>query len=221
MLTLDIVKSKSAKRLEGLHPVVKKNAEILIEKAFNSGIQIIIVQGLRTIEEQNALYAQGRTTKGQIVTNAKGGQSYHNFGVAIDYAFLSDDGNNVLWTVNDKWLKVAQIGKSLGFDWGGDWHSFKDYPHLEMPFGISLAEYRAGKRPPNPKIELVESPLEDEENMAMKLEAYQWDLIVSTFSKYKDNGTLTSDDWLNKAKNKTLTASELAFLNLVIESRRS
>lgn len=55
------------------------------------------------------------------MTNAKAGYSYHNYGLALDFALLADDGFNVLWTVNDKWRRVGAIGKSLGFVWGGDW----------------------------------------------------------------------------------------------------
>jgi len=71
-------------KLELLKPKVKKLAEMLIEECKKSNYQITIVQTLRTIEEQDALYAQGRTKSGNIVTYAKGGQSFHNFGVVIE-----------------------------------------------------------------------------------------------------------------------------------------
>ncbi|WP_081671763.1 M15 family metallopeptidase [Paenibacillus antibioticophila] len=143
-LTLDYVKAKSASKLHGLHPVVRQATERLIERSFACGVPILITQGLRTIAEQDALYAQGRTKPGQIVTNAKGGYSNHNFGVAIDFALLLPDGKNVRWTVGPAWMKVVEIAKSLGFEWGGDWKSFKDYPHFEMCFGLTTAQYRAG-----------------------------------------------------------------------------
>ncbi|TCJ93396.1 UNVERIFIED_ORG: peptidoglycan L-alanyl-D-glutamate endopeptidase CwlK [Anoxybacillus amylolyticus] len=134
-------------KLKGVHPVVAAKARQLIEKAYREGINVIVTQGLRTIEEQNELYAQGRTKPGKIVTNAKGGYSYHNFGLAFDFAIMKDDGN-ISWNVDDKWKRVAQIGKSLGLEWGGDWKSFPDYPHFQYTFGLSLADLRAGKRPP-------------------------------------------------------------------------
>jgi len=81
------------------------------------------------------------------VTNARGGYSNHNFGLAVDYFLVSDDGSKALWTVNNKWKRVAAIGKELGFSWGGDWSSFRDYPHLEMTGGLSTAQLRAGNRP--------------------------------------------------------------------------
>lgn len=137
---------KAEKKLQGVHPVVAAKARQLIEEAYREGINVIITQGLRTVEEQNALYAQGRTKPGKIVTNAKGGYSYHNFGLAFDFAILNPDGS-VNWTVDSKWKRVGQIGKSLGLEWGGDWKDFKDYPHFQYTFGLSLADLRAGKRP--------------------------------------------------------------------------
>lgn len=138
---------KAEKKLQGVHPVVAAKARQLIEEAYREGINVIITQGLRTVEEQNALYAQGRTKPGKIVTNAKGGYSYHNFGLAFDFAILNPDGS-VSWNVDEKWKRVAQIGKSLGLEWGGDWKDFKDYPHFQYTFGLSLADLRTGKRPP-------------------------------------------------------------------------
>ncbi|WP_379135947.1 M15 family metallopeptidase [Paenibacillus sp. sgz500958] len=154
-LTLEQVKSKSSARLVGLQPVVLAAVLALIERSFAAGVPIIITQGLRTIAEQDALYAQGRSKPGSIVTNAKGGYSYHNYGLAVDFALLLPDGKSVSWDMNldgdkDKlkdWDEVIKLGNELGFEWGGDWTSFKDYPHLQMTFGLSLAQLRAGTKP--------------------------------------------------------------------------
>ncbi|WP_068786603.1 M15 family metallopeptidase [Paenibacillus phocaensis] len=147
MLTLEYVKSKSESKLRGLHPIVRLATEKLIERSFARGVPILITQGLRTIAEQDALYAQGRTKPGQIVTNARGGYSFHNFGVAIDFCLLKPDGKSVSWEVGRDWMIVVEIAKALGFAWGGDWTSFKDYPHFEMCFGLTTAQYRAGQQP--------------------------------------------------------------------------
>jgi peptidoglycan L-alanyl-D-glutamate endopeptidase CwlK len=154
-LTIEQVRAKSAARLSGLIPCVKAAAEALIDRSYAGGIPIVITQGLRTIAEQNALYAQGRTAPGSIVTNAKGGYSNHNFGVAIDFALLTNDGKSVSWDAkldanrNGKadWNEVVTLAKALGFTWGGDWKTFLDLPHFEMTFGLSTAQYRAGKCP--------------------------------------------------------------------------
>ncbi|PNB52989.1 peptidase M15, partial [Pseudomonas sp. GW456-E7] len=61
------------------------------------------------------------------------------YGLAIDFALQKKDGS-IIWDLeydgnqNGKsdWLEVVEIAKKLGFEWGGDWTRFKDYPHLEM-----------------------------------------------------------------------------------------
>ncbi|GGF72738.1 hypothetical protein GCM10010912_17440 [Paenibacillus albidus] len=155
MLTLEQVKAKSSKRLVGLHPVVLAAAVALIERSYARGVNIVITQGLRTIEEQDALYAQGRTKPGKIVTNAKGGTSYHNYGLAIDFALLLPDGKSVSWDLkrdgdSDKvadWTEVVQEAKALGFKWGGDFVSIKDAPHFQITFGLKISQLRAGQKP--------------------------------------------------------------------------
>ncbi|OME50660.1 hypothetical protein BSK59_22415 [Paenibacillus odorifer] len=155
MLTLEQVANKSLKKLSGLHDVLSVAAKALIENCYKKGIYIQITQGLRSIDEQNDLYAQGRTKQGSIVTNAKGGYSYHNFGLAIDFVLLLPDGKNVTWDMNTDynsnnmkdWIEVVDEAKRLGFEWGGDWTSFKDYPHFQMVFGLSTADLRNGKKP--------------------------------------------------------------------------
>lgn len=131
----------------GIHPVVKESAIEMITRAYNEGINVQISSGFRSYAEQNQLYAKGRTALGSIVTNARGGYSNHNFGLAIDYFLVSEDGSSAIWSVNTKWKRVAAIGKSLGFSWGGDWTSFKDYPHLEMTGGLTTSQLRAGRKP--------------------------------------------------------------------------
>lgn len=143
MLTLTQVKNKSAQRLTGLHPVVRSAATALIERCYKLNISILITQGLRTIAEQDALYAQGRTKPGAIVTNARGGYSYHNFGLAVDFALLLPNGSSVSWDMcrdgnNNQiadWQEVVKEAKGLGFEWGGDWTSFKDYPIFKWRLG--------------------------------------------------------------------------------------
>ncbi|AWV35142.1 M15 family metallopeptidase [Paenibacillus odorifer] len=169
-LTLDQVKSKSSARLIGLHPVVLAAATVLIERCYSRGVPILITQGLRTIAEQNGLFAQGRTqaelnaaglssVKAQPdkpkVTNAKGETSYHNFGLAIDFALLLPDGKQVSWDLKrdgdgDKvadWMEVVQEAKALGFEWGGDFVSIKDAPHFQITFGLTTSQLRTGAKP--------------------------------------------------------------------------
>lgn len=99
-----------------------------------------VTTALRSIDAQNRLYAQGRTTEGKIVTNAQGGESYHNYGLAIDVAEIQ--GRSVNWDTD--WTAIAEIGISHGFAWGGNWTT-PDRPHFEMPFGLSIQQLQNGK----------------------------------------------------------------------------
>lgn len=162
---------ESQHKISLLHPSVRKEvAETIdaIERGFPETVKIRIVQGLRTIDEQNALFAQGRTKPGSIVTNARGGSSYHNYGLAIDFAIMYDKNGDgkfevLSWDVNydfDKdgvkdWQEVVTAFKAKGWGWGGDWNSIKDNPHLEKTFGYSwrqlLERYNAGTLIPETK----------------------------------------------------------------------
>lgn len=138
-----------------LHPVVALYRDRLIAESQEVGIGIRITDGFRSAEEQDALYRQGRTAEGPIVTHVKGGQSYHNYGLAIDFALELPDGQ-VIWDLEydgngngiSDWMEVVEIAKKLGFTWGGDWEGFPDYPHLQMDFGYTIGELQRGWRPP-------------------------------------------------------------------------
>lgn len=102
--------------------------------------------GLRTFAEQDALYAQGRTTPGNKVTNAKGGQSWHNFGLAIDMVEDGDPnkaGIQWSWANNASYLKIGTFAQQSGLEWGGFWKSFQDFPHVQMICGMTLADANA------------------------------------------------------------------------------
>ncbi|ASK64283.1 peptidase [Virgibacillus phasianinus] len=137
-----------------LHPVVEQNKNKLVDKAAAIGIDVVITETRRSVKQQDKLYAQGRSTGGNIVTHAKGGESYHNYGLAIDYAVRNKNGTLIWSTTYDgnkngkeDWYEVAEIAKYLGFEWGGDWLNFKDYPHLQMDFGLSINQLKKGVRP--------------------------------------------------------------------------
>ncbi|MGE7904855.1 peptidoglycan-binding protein [Peribacillus sp. NPDC094092] len=169
-IALRTLLDRSVKKMgKGMNPVVKASALEMVERAYTEGIAVQISAGHRSMEEQAELYGRGRAysyngknysnVAKSIVTNAKPGQSYHNYGLAIDFFIVSDDGKRAIWTVDSKWQRVAAIGKDLGFKWGGDWSSFKDYPHLEMTGGLSFTQLQAGKEPHLPfKLEKMEMP---------------------------------------------------------------
>jgi len=145
---------REAEPVTGLHPIVAEKRDELIAKSRAAGIAIRITDDFRSSAEQDALYRQGRQDKGNVVTQVKGGASFHNYGLAIDFA-LEAPGGKVLWDLeydgngNGKsdWMEVVGIAKKLGFSWGGDWADFPDYPHLQMDFGYTIAELQRGWRP--------------------------------------------------------------------------
>lgn len=167
-MDLKTLQQKSNVKLDhpSMNPIVAAKGKELVKRAHAAGIPICITQGFRSKAEQDALYAQGRTKPGAIVTNAPGGYSNHNFGLAIDFALFTPDGTKVVWDQKvdyDRdgkadWGEVVAIAKSLGFAWGGDWRGFPDAPHFEMMFGLTLAQVRAGVKPPT-KVEAASKPV--------------------------------------------------------------
>ena len=142
-------------RINLLHPKLREdalNAYKEICSALTGSAICRFSYTLRTFAEQDALYAQGRSKPGKIVTKAKGGQSYHNYGLAIDIVLLTDaDKNGSFETASwdnkkdfDKdgqsdWMEIVAIFKRYGFEWGGDW-KFTDTPHFQKTFGKSINE---------------------------------------------------------------------------------
>jgi len=124
----------SIERVNALHPKVRDDFFNFITEAENAlGITIRVTQGMRTFEEQQALYDQGRTKPGKIVTKAKPGSSYHQYGLAVDLVEIVKDG--VDWSYDMSKLLPFAVRHQI--QWGGNWaSSFKDYPHFEKHFGI-------------------------------------------------------------------------------------
>ena len=124
-------------RIKLLHPNYRKQIKdwyLEINRKLPKGVRLRFTHTYRSIDEQNKLYNQRPK-----VTNAKGGQSIHNFGLAFDIVILFDKDNNgtfetASFKVDKYWLQVAEFFKSKGFVWGGDWR-FKDYPHFELTKG--------------------------------------------------------------------------------------
>jgi len=133
----------NSRSLDDLHPKVKDLAEKFISVCKEHGFEILIYSTYRDIEAQNKIYAQGRTIAGKIVTNAKGGQSFHNYRVAFDW--VPTIAGKPLWSDATAYLKCAELGEALGLEWAGRWKSFKETAHLQYTGGLSLADFQAGK----------------------------------------------------------------------------
>lgn len=114
------------------HPKLQELASRLVVECKKQGLIIKIGECFRSASEQDALYAQGRTKPGNIVTYAKGSSysSMHQWGVAFDV--IRNDGKGA-YNDNDGWFgKVGKVGKELGLEWGGDWTSPVDKPHFQL-----------------------------------------------------------------------------------------
>lgn len=114
-------------------------------------LPFFLYMGMRDWSDQDELYAQGRTTAGQIVTNARGGQSWHNFGLAADYVLnLSEGKPSFQWSWDTKkdlnangtndWIEMGKDAQRVGLEWGGAWRKFPDLPHVQFTGGITLQE---------------------------------------------------------------------------------
>lgn len=143
----------TVKRIDQIHPMLCDELHRdynEISAKLGDRIAVRFTQVFRTKKEQQDLYNQGRTTPGKKVTNALPGQSFHEYGLAFDIALLYDkngDGNfeEVSWDIKrdqdrdgkSDWMTVVNFFKSKGWKWGGDFKSFKDYPHFEKTFGFT------------------------------------------------------------------------------------
>jgi len=127
----------ASRKLEDLDVLVAAKASQLIDLARADNIEIFVTSTLRTFEEQAELFAIGRTKLGEIVTNAKAGESWHNFGLAFDVVPLVN--GKAVWD-SPLWNRIGQFGKQIDLIWGGDFKNFKDKPHFEFHPNLTLAE---------------------------------------------------------------------------------
>lgn len=152
----------NSRKIEDLHPHVQKLCHKFMEQCQAAGIEVLITSTYRDNESQAELYAQGRTKPGHIVTNAKPGQSWHNWRVAFDVVPLrhgkpvwSTAGNGIDNDPTDDdtddlelWQRIGEIGRFVGLEWAGDWKTFREFPHFQYTGGLTLAEFAEGKTLP-------------------------------------------------------------------------
>jgi peptidoglycan L-alanyl-D-glutamate endopeptidase CwlK len=134
----------NSRNLDDLAPPAKQRAEAFIAAAKAKGIDLLVTSTYRDSESQDALYAQGRTIPGNIVTRAKAGQSWHNWRCALDVVPLVN--GKAIWDDQALWKQVGEIGKSCGLEWAGDWRTFKEYPHFQYTGGLTLAQLQQGAK---------------------------------------------------------------------------
>ena len=137
----------NSRSIMDLHPKVQIMVNAMLEACIKAGFDILITSTYRDAEAQNTLYAQGRTKKGSIVTNAKAGESFHNYRLAFDIVPLRN--GKPVWGTNGAdgklWKDIAKIGKACGLEWAGDWKTFVEFPHFQYTQGLTLKDLQNGK----------------------------------------------------------------------------
>ncbi len=157
----------NSRKIEDLHPHVQPKADRFISECKKSGIDIIVISTYRDIPCQNALFAQGRTTAGNpcncggkvnpvgtckkhplglVVTDARGGDSFHNYCRALDAAPIVH--GKIVWNNAQRWECIGAVAKACGLDWAGDWKKFKETDHFQFTDGLTLADFKAGRTEP-------------------------------------------------------------------------
>lgn len=134
----------NSRELSDLIPSVAAKCKAFIAACKAKGIDIIITSTYRDNESQDALYAQGRTKNGGIVTNAKGGQSFHNYRCAFDFAPIVN--GKIPWKDEVLFAKCGAIAESCGLEWAGRWKSFKETAHCQWTNGLTIGDLKAGKK---------------------------------------------------------------------------
>jgi peptidoglycan L-alanyl-D-glutamate endopeptidase CwlK len=137
----------SSRDLADLLPTVEAMARQLIDACEAAGIDLLVTSTYRDNDAQAALYAKGRTVfPGPIVTNAKAGESYHNWRVALDFCPI--EGGKCAWNDLAAFERVGVIAEGLGFEWAGRWTgAFREEAHVQYTGGLTLAQLQAGQTP--------------------------------------------------------------------------
>jgi len=150
---------RTLERIATAHPAIRNELYLIydeIREALNGRAIFRITRVHSSFAEQDAIYAQGRTKAGKIVTWAKGGFSYHNYALAVNFVLLIDrDGNGTFeeasWETNvdfdgdgvADWAEVVNIFTKYNFEWGGNWNKPKtDKPHFQKTFGYSVVQLK-------------------------------------------------------------------------------
>jgi peptidoglycan L-alanyl-D-glutamate endopeptidase CwlK len=139
--------------LNELAPAARKRAEAFFAACVADpelraqGITVMATSTYRDFEAQNAIYARGRTVPGKVVTNARAGDSWHNWRCAFDVLPLRC--GKPVWgtTGTDRavWQRLGEIGEQCGLEWAGRWTTFREMAHFQYTGGLTLADFKAGK----------------------------------------------------------------------------
>jgi peptidoglycan L-alanyl-D-glutamate endopeptidase CwlK len=135
----------NSRSLVDLNPKVADLCRQFIEHCAAAGIDVLITSTYRDNESQDALYALGRTQAGARVTNARGGQSWHNYGVAFDFVPIVH--GKAVYSDTRAFERCGVIAESIGLEWAGRWTGFKEMAHCQYTGGLTLSDLASGKAP--------------------------------------------------------------------------
>jgi len=133
----------ASRDLKGLLPVVEGKARVFLAECKKAGIDVLIYCTYRSPKEQDELYAIGRTLPGKKVTNAKGGESWHNYHAAFDFVPLLN--GKPQWGDAKLYERCGIIAENCGFEWAGRWVKFKETAHCQYRGGLTLAQASSGE----------------------------------------------------------------------------
>lgn len=138
-------------RIKEIHPKLKTELSEIYSEIVERNLPVRFTDVFRSIADQNVLFEQGRSKPGRVVTHARGGQSFHNYGLAVDFCLLTMDANDTpsaIWEMQtdfnknsqNDWGEVVFIFKHFGWEWGGEWIKFTDTPHFQKTFNYTTKD---------------------------------------------------------------------------------
>jgi peptidoglycan L-alanyl-D-glutamate endopeptidase CwlK len=139
--TIENLGSLNKKALAKFEPFLQEVEAFLAPK----NVRVEVISGLRSWSAQAALYAQGRSKPGRIVTKARPGSSWHNYGLAIDLGLFSEGiylDERAPGRADILYKQIGAIAAKHGIEWAGNWKSFTETPHFQITFGLTLAAAR-------------------------------------------------------------------------------
>ena len=140
---------RTLENLSGLNKKARAKLEPFViaaqELVAKDGVTIEVISGLRSWAQQAALFAQGRTKPGRIVTKARPGSSWHNYGLAIDLGLFKNGvylDEKTPGAADKLYARIGKLAAEQGIEWAGTWKSFQETPHFQITFGLTLADAR-------------------------------------------------------------------------------
>lgn len=132
-----------SRKISDLHPTVAEKAKLFIAECKKNKIDVIITSTYRSNKKQAELYAQGRTTPGKKVTNAKPGSSYHNYRLAFDFCPIVN--GKAKWNDTETFTRCGEIAESIGLEWAGRWKNMRELAHCQYTQGLTIAQLKKGE----------------------------------------------------------------------------